>query len=88
MSLLDLLLVIDSEPVERLVEARENFGFVGHTAHIGMIDSVFACALGQARQVGHGWQPRRERLALCVLFARGWQRFRIELPEVELLCAG
>jgi hypothetical protein len=44
--LFDLLLVIGAETVERLVEPGQNLGLMADTAHIGVIDGIFARNLG------------------------------------------
>ena len=46
--LFDLLLVVGAETVERFVEPGQNLGLVTDTAHIGVIDGIFARKLGQA----------------------------------------
>ena len=40
--LFDLLPIVGGEAVERLIEARQNFGLVGDTAQVGVIDGIFA----------------------------------------------
>ena len=79
--LFDLLLVIGGQPIERLVEPRQNLRFVADTAHIGVIDRVFARAFGQRPQVGHWWQAGRDELAIVILFGR--HRFSIRQERIN-----
>ena len=81
--LFDLLLVIGGEPVERCVQAGQNFGFVIDTAQIGMIDGVAPGIFGQPHQICHRRQFGGQHMAFFVALQWGRLPLGEQLRQVD-----